>query len=48
MKEEVVVNQAVNAGGIPGWADAPEGEGWNWLAQDAEMGAGSGTAPNRN
>jgi len=36
MKEVVVVNQAVNAGGMPGWADAPEGEGWNWLAQDAD------------
>ena len=24
------------AGAVPDWADAPEGEGWNWLAQDAD------------
>lgn len=34
------MNQAVDAQGVPDWADAPEGdgagEGWNWLAQDAD------------
>ncbi|MCZ2104998.1 MAG: hypothetical protein OZ923_07130 [Comamonadaceae bacterium] len=27
---------AASDAGVPDWADAPAGTGWNWLAQDAD------------